>query len=916
METKGRQTPAHPERVGLSAWELADALLDSALDQPRVGRIDWVRANAPNDAISNEVLALLAAADRQGVLDTPIPAQLAAPESADEIMQRLSDALDGRYRIDAVLGQGGAATVFRAQERKHERLVVLKVLRPEVARWIGAERFLAEIQILARLSHPHILALIDSGSAGGLLYYVMPYVGGETLRERLRRGVVPEDEALPLLRDIAAALAHAHDQQLVHRDLKPDNILIVAGHAFLMDFGIAKLGTHIGARETTGEVVIGTPAYMAPEQAAAKGVDVRADVYSWGIVAVEALVGRVGRSRDVSKSTSRELRKLIEECLEHAPEKRPPDGRQLLARVEALSHPRPRPRFHGTWEVRVAAVVAVLGSVALFTFARPRALPRDAGPVMVAPLRNETGDTSLAVWGRMAGDWLTQGLHQKGNVAVVPWPVALQASSTVRGKATADPVRALSDETGAQTVITGAYYLSGSTVRFQAQVTDVKKGTVLAALPAIEVSRDSIRSGIQQLRDRLMALFAIRADERFAGLPGIVEEPPMYDAYRVFERGVERFNALDYAAASTAFMESWQRDTTFAIPLVYAANSYMNHSEYARAESLVAAMRTRTTHLNHYYELTLRYIEAMLAGDASKALELARQATAAAPGGRAQYNLASIALSIGRVDEALATLYGIDPNKGAMKGWAPYWFVLTHAQHLKGDFALELTTTRELRRRNPDSRAGWVHEARALATLGNTAALDSVLALAAPLPPDTYWSQGGMLVVAGEELEAHRHPGAQRYYDRAVTWLANQLARDPSNRAHRYWMGSVQLDRGAPENAGRYFESLAHDFPDEVQFRGLWGISAALLGDTALARQRLGPAPRYKRGEYLSYLARYAAIAGDTERSIALWSEALGSGVNGLVWLHASARRELASVANDERFRRLGIIPSEKRPNR
>jgi tetratricopeptide (TPR) repeat protein/TolB-like protein len=531
---------------------------------------------------------------------------------------------------------------------------------------------------------------------------------------------------------------------------------------------------------------------------------------------------------------------------------------------------------------------------------------------MVAPLTNETGDTSLAVWGRLAGDWLTQGLHQMGNAAVVPWPVALQASTALRGKATADPVRVLSEETGAQTVVTGAYYLNDSTVRFQVQVIDAKKGVVLAALPAIEVPRDSMRSGIQQLRDRLMAVFAIRADERFAGLPGIVEEPPTYDAYRVFERGVERFNALDYAAASDAFMEAWQRDTTFAIPLVYAANAYMNRSQYARAESLVTAMRARATHLNQYYELTLRYIEAMLAGDASKALEFARQATAAAPGGRAQYNLASIALSIGRVHEALATLYGIDPDKGAMKGWAPYWFVLTHAEHLDGDFKRELETTRALRRRHPDSRAGWVHEARALATLGNTAALDSVMALAAPLPPDTYWSQGGMMVVAGEELDAHRHPGAQRYYDRAVTWLANQLARDPSNRAHRYWMGSVQLDRGSPEHAAPYFESLAHDFPDEVQFRGLWGVSAAMLGDTALARQRLGPPPAYKRGEYLSYLARYAAIAGDTERSIALWSEALGSGVNGLVWLHASARRELASLVNDERFRRLGIIPVER----
>jgi hypothetical protein len=173
-----------------------------------------------------------------------------------------------------------------------------------------------------------------------------------------------------------------------------------------------------------------------------------------------------------------------------------------------------------------------------------------------------------------------------------------------------------------------------------------------------------------------------------------------------------------------------------------------------------------------------------------------------------------------------------------------------------------------------------------------------------------------MLVIIGEELDAHGYPGGPRYYERAITWLANQLARDPSHRAQRYWMGSVQLDRGTPSDAAPYFESLAHDFPDNIQYRGLWGVSAALVGDTALARQRLGTAPAYRRGDYLSYLARYAGIAHDTERATALWSEAMAKGVTGTVWLHASARRELASVAHDERFRRLGIIPPDKRSDR
>ena len=169
-----------------------------------------------------------------------------------------------------------------------------------------------------------------------------------------------------------------------------------------------------------------------------------------------------------------------------------------------------------------------------------------------------------------------------------------------------------------------------------------------------------------------------------------------------------------------------------------------------------------------------------------------------------------------------------------------------------------------------------------------------------------------MLVTIAEELDAHRHFGASRYYDRAIAWLANQLARNPSHRAHRYWLGTAHLARGSASDAEPYFESLARDFPDELRARGLWGLTAAVAGDTALARKRLGPPPEYRRGDYLAYLARYAAVAGDQERAISLWSEAVGTGVTGIVWLHATGHRDIAPLAGDARFRRLGILPGAK----
>jgi tRNA A-37 threonylcarbamoyl transferase component Bud32/tetratricopeptide (TPR) repeat protein len=912
METRDRAALPSPELKPPSVWQHIDALFDRALDEPTEKRREWVRANAPDKRVAAEVLALLSVASRPGVLDSTLPSELTGTATSAQIMERLTAALAGRYRLEAVLGQGGAATVFRAHEEKHARQVVLKVLRPEVARWIGAERFLAEIQILARLSHPHILALIDSGEADGLLYYVMPYVGGETLRNRLARGALAPDEALPILRDITAALAHAHEQRLVHRDLKPDNILIVSGHAFLMDFGIAKLGSEIG---NTGEaldgVAIGTPAYMAPEQAAGLAVDVRADLYSWGLVASEMLVGAVGRPEALSKAAPRGLRRLIERCLEAQPMERPRNGGELLAGLDTFVEERPRAERRARRTAVVAAIVAVIAAVGVSTIRNRSVLSGLSGPVMVMPLTNETGDTSLTVWGRMAGDWLTQGLHQTGRVAVVPWQVAVQAVDVAVRNHSIDRLKDLAAETGAQAIVTGAYYKNGPTIRLQAQVTDVNNGTVLAALQAIEVPSDSIREGIQQLRDRLMAVFAIRSDQRLSDVPGLIDEPPTYEAYRLFDRGMERFNALDYDKSTAAFLDAWRADTAFAIPLVYAATSYLNNSDYRHADSLVRVLRARPAKLTPYHDLTLRYIEAMLAGDAMQALELSKQASAVAPGGRAQYSVATIALSVGHVDEAVKTLRAMDPDRGVMKGWSPYWFVLTHAQHLTGDFETELKQTAELRRRYPDSRAAWAHEARALAALGRVDALDSLMTAAAALPPDTYWSQGAMLVIAGEELEAHGHQGAQRYYDRAIAWLANQLARDPSNRSHRYWMASVYLDRSAPDDAAPYLESLVHDYPDDIRFRGMWGVTAALSGDTALARERLGVGPAYHRGDYLSFLARYAGIAGDTERSIALWSEAESAGLSNLVWMHSSARHELLSVAHDARFRKLRVIPGD-----
>jgi len=280
------------------------------------------------------------------------------------VIARLTSVLGDHYAIDREIGQGAMATVYLAQDLKLHRQVAIKVLRPQLTATLGGERFVREVEIAARLTHPHVLGLYDSGESGGFLYYVMPYVEGETLSAKLARdGALPVTEACRILRDVADALAYAHRHGVVHRDIKPDNILLADGHAQVADFGVAKALSAAAATDnaraalTTPGTTVGTPAYMAPEQAAADPrIDARADLYALGVVAYEMLTGRppfTGATtqqvvaahvtrRPEPLSTRRPgipaaLDALVMQCLEKDPDDRPRDAEVLLPVFEATA---------------------------------------------------------------------------------------------------------------------------------------------------------------------------------------------------------------------------------------------------------------------------------------------------------------------------------------------------------------------------------------------------------------------------------------------------------------------------------------------------------------------------------------------------------------------------------------------------
>lgn len=336
---------------------------------------------------------------------------------------QLNQLLAGRYRVQREVGAGGMATVYLAEDAKHHRNVAIKVLRSELTASVGGARFLREIEIAAQLQHPNILPLLDSGEAGGLLYYVMPFVEGPSLRERLdREHALPVGDVIRLLIDLLDGLAHAHASGVVHRDIKPDNIMLSGRHALVTDFGVARaVSEATGGTITTLGIALGTPAYMSPEQATADpAVDHRTDIYAVGLVAYEMLAGRLpfsGRSPQQTLAaqvtatpepvtTHRPnvppvLAQAVMRCLEKQPADRWQSAAELLAVLEPLAahgggpasiqtRLPDVPSARGRWWPRlagVATVVALAGAVVLaprssrpsWTLGKAAQLTTDAG---------------------------------------------------------------------------------------------------------------------------------------------------------------------------------------------------------------------------------------------------------------------------------------------------------------------------------------------------------------------------------------------------------------------------------------------------------------------------------------------------------------------------------------------------------
>jgi serine/threonine protein kinase/Tfp pilus assembly protein PilF len=383
--------------------------------------------------------------------------------------ERLRTALGQSYTIDRELGRGGMATVYLAQDVKHERLVALKVLHPELAASLGPDRFLREIKVAARLNHPHILGLYDSGEADGFLYYVMPYVEGESLRERLdREHQLPIDEALHHARAIAAALDYAHRQQIVHRDIKPENVMLHEGEAMVMDFGIAKAVSAAGHETLTQTgMMVGTPAYVSPEQAAGEtNLDGRSDQYSLACMLYEMLSGERAFSGPTAQAVMakrftesvkplRSLRGSIPEPVEHAVTKAM--STDVAARYKTA-----------------AQFAQALASTSISTPTETQALPQQmvssAKSVAVLPFSNMSNDAENEYFADGMAEEIINALSKIQTLRVASRTV----SFALKGKN--EDLGEVGRKLHVSTVLDGSVRRMGNRVRITAQLVNVADG--------------------------------------------------------------------------------------------------------------------------------------------------------------------------------------------------------------------------------------------------------------------------------------------------------------------------------------------------------------------------------------------------------------------------------------------------------
>ncbi len=819
------------------------------------------------------------------------------------LREQLEQSLRGTYAIERELGGGGMSRVFLAEERSLGRKVVIKVLPPELSAGLNVERFEREIQLAAALQHPHIVPVFAAGDVDGIPYFTMPFVEGESLRDLLKRGELPVPEVVSILRDITKALSYAHAHGVVHRDIKPDNILLSAHAATVTDFGVAKALTQAanrGATLTEAGIALGTPAYMAPEQATADpNVDARADLYALGVIAYEMLIGQTpfaGRSaqqllaaqvteapRNVSverPSVPAGLSDLVGTLLAKRPADRPQSAEDVLHALDALGTPTaglaPTAAVRGDaarrhwipWTVG-ATTLAALGLLLVMkpwanrVAAEPTATqqatvepPAAAAAaakfrptsVVVAPFTNMTGDTALNVYGAIAAQSLSDGLaHLDSLVVMSPSAGLLDSTGTLRRFAGADAVRALGREAKAASVAWGSFRRDGDSLRFQAEMIDVNDGRVQITLEPVRAPAKNANAAIDELRDRMIS--AIDAS-KLKGRLGSMGRPPNAAAYREFLSGLYEKWENPKGSNATAlpyFEKASQLDTTFLMAAYYVVLVHSNLSivtnratrwlEFAAADSAYLAMKRRIVPTTDVERDLLEDARAIHAGDYEAGLRVEQRMQQRDSSLRMVQNVAFMALGANYPRAAIAAIQAWPVNK-VPETWTGLMGSECEAEFILHDYESTIRCAKKWSRRSPKSTGLLAWQVRGQAALGHVAEVRRLIDSAIA---DYDWrGSPNAWGDAASVLRANGHPAeAMQLIDEGFAAYAAHPPPPAARNGRDSQRAFLFRMRGALDSSQAIYERLGQNDTLWAGARINAAISAALRHDTATVTRAL-----------------------------------------------------------------------------
>ncbi|NNF38073.1 MAG: protein kinase [Gemmatimonadetes bacterium] len=808
----------------------------------------------------------------------------------------LRRALAGRYEIERELGAGGMARVFLAQDLRHDRKVALKVLREGARSGAAAMRFENEIAVVARLNHPNILPLLDSGCTGGINYFVMPVVEGRTLREILSaEGPLSIERAVGYTVEICEALAYAHGRGVVHRDITPSNVLIWEDRVRVCDFGVALVATASPEeRVTSTGIAVGSPRYMSPEQRFGDVVDHRSDLFSVGLLLREMLTGSPGGELEsgAHRADSAHLDQVLKRALSTRPEDRHATAKELIADLRGALSKR-------AWWQRSSGAAGAIGLFAVIVagvwlVAQQRSMS-SPGSIAVLPFENLSSAPDLDAVGTMTADWLARGLERTDALEVVPTAATLSLTDVPSVPPTS--YRALRGEiaevTGAELVVSGAVYTSGDRLIVRSEIFS-RDGDLLVTFPESSARLDDPMAAIIEVEGRVTGWVSTRLDERLTDHLSGSMVPPTLSAYKAWAAGMDRYLKRDNSAALESFLSAHRQDSTFATALVYASICLTNLGRRREADSLLNIAAASRQLMGRYDRAWLDYQTAAVRGRSMDALEAIRRAAAIAPGTKAVYNHAAQAFISGYVHEAISALESLDPRRGPMLGFHPYWDLLTSSLHLAERHGDEVRIARSSL--GPDRLIGLVGLVRAAAAAGDLESVETHLDAARILPQDpASWTFGDVLIEAAEEANAHGHPAGPLYL-RADQWYSEN-SKVP--RGNEYLLLSAYR-RGAWALLEQRLDSMTRADADPILtsgYRGLLQASTGSMEDAERIALRLaGPQPEYSLGRPAVFAARIAAVLGEEDLALNALGTAFSSGLPYGLWIHRDP--DLSSLAD------------------